>query len=284
MQGKGVSDGIAIGVLRFFKRAAAPVVKAAVEDPEAELARFAAAVALAAEQLDELAETARHTLGDGNALLFEIHKIMLQDIDYINAVTRIIRDDKVCSEYAVDMAAKQFAAMLSAMDNDYMKGRAADVHDVSQRVIAILTGSQKEPSLPSEPAILAAEDFAPSETAQFGCGQVLGLATAGGTANSHTAIFARTMGIPAVISLSLNTSISNRSSAELPNTPCSAGGVSCKIRLPEIPQLYTLTSAGYCLYNFRARGVLQTPICVMESPKKAISLTGCPRTSTRSIP
>lgn len=201
MWGKGVSDGIAIGTLQFFRKTELVVHRLAVEDPQAEVARFENARALAVAQLSELAVRMGEKLGEQNSLLFEIHKMMLEDTDYQDSVLRIINEERVCAEYAVDMTAKQFQAMFTTMDDEYMKERAADVLDVSRRVLEILTGSQRDVFLAREPVILAAEDFAPSETAQFDRNMVLGLITSGGSANSHTAIFARTMGIPAVISL-----------------------------------------------------------------------------------
>jgi phosphotransferase system enzyme I (PtsI) len=140
-------------------------------------------------------------LGKENAELFDVHKMMLKDEDFLEAITGIIKDDKLCAEYAVVETGKQFSNDFAEMDDDYMKERAADVLDVAGRVLSILTGAQRGASQRKEPVILAANDFSPSETAQFDRTMVLGLATQQGSGNSHTAIFARTMGIPAVIGL-----------------------------------------------------------------------------------
>lgn len=140
-------------------------------------------------------------VGEENSLLFQIHQMMLEDLDYCEAITNRIRDQKVNAEYAVSETAKDFAEMFSSMEDEYMKGRAADVKDVSQRVLNILTGSEKAGIASDEPVIIAADDLAPSETIQLDKSKVLAFVTAGGSSNSHTAILARTMGIPAIIGI-----------------------------------------------------------------------------------
>jgi phosphotransferase system enzyme I (PtsI) len=200
LKGKGASGGIAIGRMEFFERVRFEAERRTVPDVEAELARFEAACKTAKEQLDFLVAKTIDRLGKKNAELFGVHKMMLEDDDYLDAVKKLI-NDAVCAEYAVVETGKRFAADFEAIDDEYMRARAADVLDVSGRVLGILSGIQRSDSLASEPVILAADDFSPSETAQFDRSLVLGLATQSGSANSHTSIFARTMGIPAVIGL-----------------------------------------------------------------------------------
>ncbi len=169
------------------------------ENAEAERARFAQASRLAAAQLGALAEQAKKTLGGENARVFEIHQMMLDDPDYLDAVHAIIADERACAEYAVSEAARRFSAMFAKMENEYMRARAADVLDISRRVLQNLAGAA-EPELPAGgPVILVSDDFAPSETARFDRAVVKGLVASGGAVNSHAAIFARTAGIPAVI-------------------------------------------------------------------------------------
>ncbi|MDR2136689.1 MAG: phosphoenolpyruvate--protein phosphotransferase [Synergistaceae bacterium] len=200
-QGKGVSKGVAVGKIRYIGQVLDEVTARPIEDVQEELARFESARALAAARLGELAVAAAAKLGKENSLLFEVYQMMLEDLDYREAVELKIRGGKVCVEYAVSETAKEFARTFAEMDNEYMQARAADVLDVSRRVIEILLGKDPQKTVFDEPAILAAQDFVPSETAQMERSTTLALVTAGGSANSHTAIFARTMGIPAVIGL-----------------------------------------------------------------------------------
>ncbi len=201
LQGTGVSPGIAIGKIHYFHRNVDEVEKVTITDIEQEKERFERCRFQAAKQLGHLAVTMASKIGKENSLLFEIHQMMLEDLDYRDAVIEHIENDKVCAEYAVSQTAREFSEMFAAMDDDYMRERAADVHDVSSRVIELLTGKANRVEDIGEQAIYASVDFAPSETAQFDRDNVLGLATSGGSGNSHTAIFARTMGIPAVIGL-----------------------------------------------------------------------------------
>lgn len=201
ISGKGVSRGIAIGAIKFYQRIALDVEKRSITDPEAEIERFHSASGTAAIQLSELCVKLAEKLGTQNSLLFEIHKMMLEDLDYQESVCNIIRSESVCAEYAVGETAKNFAQMFASMDDEYMQARAADVQDVSKRVLEILSGKQLDISIEGEPVIYASDDFSPSETAQFDRDIVLALLTAAGTSNSHTAIFARTMGIPAIASI-----------------------------------------------------------------------------------
>lgn len=199
--GKGVSKGVAIGRIHYVSHLIDEIEKRYIDDANKEVARFDSARALAATQLGRLAVETAQKLGKENSLLFEIHQMMLEDLDYRESVEVKIRGEKLCAEYAVSETAKEFASSFSEMDDDYMQARAADVLDVSIRVTEILLGKKPRENALNEPVIMAAQDFAPSETAQMDRETALALITAGGSANSHTAIFARTMGIPAVIGL-----------------------------------------------------------------------------------
>ena len=198
IQGKGVSAGVASGPLYFYQRAKAEVARTAVSDVEAEWKRFQDAQAQAIEQLGELAEKARAEAGDEAALLFETHQLMAEDLDYVEAVEEAIKGG-LNAEAVVSDVRDQFAGMFAAMDDAYMQARAADVKDVSDRIIGILTGAVQGGIASDAPVILAADDLAPSETIQLDKSKILGFVTSGGSSTSHTAILARTMGIPAVI-------------------------------------------------------------------------------------
>ncbi|MDR2433940.1 MAG: phosphoenolpyruvate--protein phosphotransferase, partial [Treponema sp.] len=200
LQGKGVSAGIARGRLSFLNRQSLSVEKRPVEDAGGEIERFNAARQVAADQLHTLSSTMMDKIGEENALLFEIHRMMLEDSDYCDPIVEIIKTEKVCAEYAVNTAGSRLAQEFADMDDDYMKARSIDVYDVSKRVIGILSGEGQALGRNDEPVILASDDFTPSETAQLDRSKVLALVSRQGAANSHTAIFARTMGIPAIIS------------------------------------------------------------------------------------
>ncbi|MDR2793356.1 MAG: phosphoenolpyruvate--protein phosphotransferase [Treponema sp.] len=199
LQGKGVSAGIASGVVVFLKRKSLSVEKRPVADVEKEVERFEAARRIASEQLDELSKKMAGTIGEENAVLFEVHRMLLEDVDYTEPITAIIKNEKVCAEYAVNTTGSRLAQEFADMDDEYMKARAVDMYDVSKRVIGILSGVEDDLTRSDEPVILAADDFTPSETAQLDRGKALALVSRQGSANSHTAIFARTMGIPAII-------------------------------------------------------------------------------------
>ncbi len=201
LRGQSISHGVAFGELHFYHRTSAKHEKRLVEDTEAEVERFESARGQAIAQLAVLYTETKSKLGEEISLLFQIHQMMLEDIDYCDAVTKLIRREGVCAEYAVNQTAEQFAGNFLKMDDEYIKSRAADVKDVSDRVITILTGTEEKGHMGDSPFILAADDLAPSETAQLDEHKVLAIATSKGSANSHTAIFARTMGIPAVIGL-----------------------------------------------------------------------------------
>ncbi len=199
VQGKGVSTGVAIGPLYFYQRAKSTIRRYEVEDVEAEWNRFKEAQEKAIEQLGVLAEKAREEAGDEAAMLFETHQMMAEDLDYEESIESIIRDSRLNAEAAVTDTAAQFADMFASMDDAYMQARAADVKDVSSRIISALTGVIQGGIDSSVPVILAADDLAPSETIQLDKSKILGFITEGGSGSSHTAILARTMGIPAII-------------------------------------------------------------------------------------
>ncbi len=199
IQGKGVSTGVAAGPLYFYQRAKATIHRYEIVDVDAEWARFKAAQAKAIEQLGVLAEKAREEAGDEAAMLFETHQLMAEDLDYEEAIEELIKNEKQNAESVVTDVAAQFAEMFASMDDSYMQARAADVKDVSTRIITILSGVVQGGIDSDVPVILAADDLAPSETVQLDKSKILGFITAGGSGSSHTAILARTMGIPAII-------------------------------------------------------------------------------------
>lgn len=197
--GKSVFGGIAIGKISVYKKNEQQVKRVRTEDTKGELARYEAAKAAAVEQLQELYQKALKEVGEANAAIFEIHQKMLDDGDYNESVENIIETQKVNAEYAVAVTGDNFAQMFRAMDDDYMRERAADVKDISERVLSILNGGQKGKVVTDEPVIIVADDLAPSETVQLEKDMVLSFATVHGSVNSHTAILARTMAIPALI-------------------------------------------------------------------------------------
>ncbi len=199
IQGKGVSTGVAAGPLYFYQRAKATIHRYEIVDVDAEWARFKAAQAKAIEQLGVLAEKAREEAGDEAAMLFETHQLMAEDLDYEEAIEELIKNERQNAESVVTDVAAQFAEMFASMDDSYMQARAADVKDVSTRIITILSGVVQGGIDSDVPVILAADDLAPSETVQLDKSKILGFITAGGSGSSHTAILARTMGIPAII-------------------------------------------------------------------------------------
>ena len=201
IQGKGVSAGVGIGPLYFYRRATAEIKRYTVEDTEAEWHRFKGAQTGAIEQLGKLAEQARAEAGDEAAMLFETHQMMAEDLDYEEAIENLINEEKLNAEAAVSDVAEQFATMFASMDDAYMQARAADVKDVSQRILSILCGVVQGGIASEVPVLLAADDLAPSETIQLDKSKILGFVTAGGSGSSHTAILARTMGIPAIVGL-----------------------------------------------------------------------------------
>ena len=199
IQGKGVSTGVAAGPLYFYQRAKGTLTRYEVEDREAEWLRFKEAQAKAIEQLGVLAEKAREEAGDEAAMLFETHQMMCEDLDYEEAIEGFIKESGLNAEAAVTDAGVIQAEAFSAMDDDYFKARAADVKDISGRITGILMGVVQGGIDSPVPVILASDDLAPSETVQLDKSKILGFVTSGGSGSSHTAILARTMGIPAII-------------------------------------------------------------------------------------
>ncbi len=198
-QGKSVFSGVAIGKVFVYKKADNKVEKYQIEDAAAELARFTAAKEKAITQLQSLYEKTCKDIGEEEAMIFEMHQQLLDDLDYVEGIQGLIENDKMNAEYAVFVTAEQFAAMFIAMNDEYMSGRAVDIRDVSERVISILNGTQVSPEAMPEPVIILAEDLAPSETVQFEKDKMLAIVTQKGSANSHTAILARMMNIPCLV-------------------------------------------------------------------------------------
>ena len=199
-QGKSVFGGIAIGHLCVYKKGEQQVTRQKIEDVEAEVKRFQDAKEAAQAQLGELYDKAVKEVGEANAAIFEMHQMLLEDEDYQDSVENIIRTQQVNAEYATAVTSDHFSSMFAEMDDDYMKERAADIRDISERVIANLSGENKSEVVTDEPVIILADDLAPSETVQLEKDKVLSFVTVHGSVNSHTAILARTMGIPALVS------------------------------------------------------------------------------------
>ena len=197
--GKGVSKGVAAGPISFYRRPSGEILRRSVTDTAAELVRFHDACETAKEQLGVLHDKALTEAGEDAAMLFEAHQMMLDDLDFVESIEGLIENDRLNAEAAVSDTGAQFAEMFAAMDDSYMQARAADIRDISTRVIGILTGEGESGIVSDVPCIVEADDLAPSETVQLDKSLILGFITAGGSANSHTAILARTMGIPAII-------------------------------------------------------------------------------------
>ena len=197
--GKGVSKGVAAGPISFYRRPSGEIPRRSMTDTAAELARFHDACETAKKQLGVLHDKALAEAGEDAAMLFEAHQMMLDDLDFVESIEGLIENDRLNAEAAVSDTGAQFAEMFAAMDDSYMQARAADIRDISTRVVGILTGEGESGIVSDVPCIVAADDLAPSETVQLDKSLILGFITAGGSANSHTAILARTMGIPAII-------------------------------------------------------------------------------------
>ena len=198
-QGKSVFGGITIGRISVHKKDEQQVKRVRIEDSEQEILRYRQAKQTAMEQLQGLYQKALKEVGEANAAIFEIHQMMLEDDDYNESVENIIRMQQVNAEYAVASTGDNFAQMFSAMDDDYMRARSADVKDISERVLSVLGGRATGIAASGEPVIIVADDLAPSETVQLNKDLVLSFVTVHGSVNSHTAILARTMSIPALI-------------------------------------------------------------------------------------
>lgn len=199
LQGTGVSPGIASGKLFYYKRDNSEIPAYTVTDTDSELHRWQNAAKKAYDELGMLAQTAHEEAGYEAAMLFETHQLMLEDLDYTDRITDLILNEKKNAESAITTAADEFAQMFAAMDDEYMKARSVDVVDISKRLISILTNSKPQSVAATEPVIIAADDLTPSETVQLDKSMILGFILSGGNANSHTAILARTLGIPAII-------------------------------------------------------------------------------------
>ncbi len=201
LTGKGVSSGIAIGKIHFYQRKQHEIKRYHTQDTDTQIKRFENAKSEAISQLQELYEKAILEVGEANAMIFQIHQMMLEDLDYTDSITNIIKMQSVNAEYAVGTTSDNFSNMFSEMDDEYMKGRAADVKDVSERLLKILLDCDETAVVNDEPVIIAANDLAPSETVQMNKEKLLGFVTMEGSSYSHTAIIARTMNIPAIIGL-----------------------------------------------------------------------------------
>lgn len=199
LNGKSVFGGIAIGKISIYEKGDNQVKRTKITDVAAEVMRFERARNKAKEQLGVLYEKALKEVGEVNAMIFEVHQMMLDDLDYTEAITHMIEHQEINAEYAVASTGDNFADMFAAMDDDYMQARAADVKDISNRVIAVLMGRDSGAIESDEPVIVVADDLAPSETVQLDKSKVLAFVTRHGSTNSHTAILARTMNIPALI-------------------------------------------------------------------------------------
>lgn len=197
--GKSILNGIAIGPLRIYKKDETETTVNSSLTPEEEYARFDAARVKAQEQLGVLYDKALDEVGEENAAIFEIHQMMLDDDDLLDSVKSIIDTQGATAEYAVATAGDNLAAAFAAMEDAYMRARATDIKDISRRVVNILTGQSDGDLLDDKPAILVADDLTPSETVQLDKSKLLGFITRHGSSNSHTAILARTMNIPALI-------------------------------------------------------------------------------------
>lgn len=204
--GKSILNGIAIGPLRIYKKTEAQTSQTSTLTPAEEWERFQAACARAKEQLSGLYDKALNEVGEDNAAIFEIHQMMLEDEDYLDAAKGIINTQGATAEYAATTTGENFSAAFAAMEDAYMQARATDVKDISRRVVNILTGQDDAAALDDQPAILVADDLTPSETVQLDKSKLLGFITRHGSSNSHTAILARTMNIPALIGVDFDES------------------------------------------------------------------------------
>ncbi len=202
-KGKSVFGGIAIGKISVYSKAEQQVKRLKIENVEKEVERYHEATATAIQQLQELYDKALREVGEANAAIFEIHQMMLEDDDYAESIENMIQMQKVNAEYAVAQTADNFARMFSLMDDNYMKERAADVKDISERLLTVLQGEESQGVESQEPSIIVADDLAPSETVQLDKDKVLSFVTVHGSLNSHSAILARTMGIPALVGTKL---------------------------------------------------------------------------------
>ena len=202
--GKSVYKGIAMGPLSVLKKTDDQVKRSKIEDPEAEIVRVTDAIGASKAQLQKLYDKALKEVGEANAAIFEVHQMMLEDDDYLDAIHNMIRTENVNGEYAVAVTGDNFSEMFANMDDDYMKARSADVKDISNRLIRNLNGSADADMGSDVPSIIVADDLSPSETVQMDKSKILAFVTVHGSTNSHTAILARMMNIPALIGVPMN--------------------------------------------------------------------------------
>ena len=203
LKGKSICKKVSIGKILHFNKQELQIKREKIKDVADEKERFEQAKERAIEQLRELFEKAKREVGEAEAAIFDIHMMMLEDQDYLDSIYNIIEEQEICAEYAVATAGENFANMFAAMDDEYMKARSADIKDVSERVVRVLCGADGDAFHATEPVILLADDLAPSETVQMDKSKLLGFVTCHGSMNSHTAILARTMNIPALINIDI---------------------------------------------------------------------------------
>lgn len=203
LTGKSILKGIAIGKILFYQKGEQSVKRVKIEDTEAEIKRYESAREKAVLQLKELYKKAVKEVGEVNAAVFDVHAMMVEDGDYVDSIVNIIETQQVNAEYAVAVTGDNFSKMFAEMDDDYFKARAADVKDISERIVNILSGNENNSGALEEPVIIVADDLAPSETVQMDKEKLLAFVTEHGSSNSHTAILAKTMNIPALIGVSI---------------------------------------------------------------------------------
>ena len=202
--GKTIFNGVAIGKILFYEKKEQQIKRVKTEDTNAEIKRYEVAKQIAIKQLKDLYDKALVDVGEANAMIFDVHAMMLEDADYNDSVYNIINNECVNAEFAVATTGDNFSVMFAEMDDEYFKARAADVKDISERVIDVLSGNTSDNNIMSEPVIIVAKDLAPSETVQMDKTKLLGFVTKLGSSNSHTAILARTMNIPALIGIEID--------------------------------------------------------------------------------
>ena len=203
-QGKSVYKGIAMGPVVVLKKNDYQVKRTRIEDPEAEIKRVDEALEKSKEQLQKLYDKAVQEVGEASAAIFEVHQMMLEDDDYLEAIQNTIRTEQINAEYAVAATGDNFAEMFASMDDDYMKARSADIKDISERLVRNLSGQDDADLSSIEPSIIVADDLSPSETVQMDKDKILAFVTVHGSTNSHTAILARMMNIPALIGVDMD--------------------------------------------------------------------------------
>ena len=203
-QGKSVYKGIVMGPVAVLKKNDYQVKRARIEDPEAEVKRVKEAVEISKKQLGRLYDKAVREVGEASAAIFEVHQMMLEDEDYLESMENMIRTELVNAEYAAAATGDNFAEMFAAMDDEYMKARSADVKDISERLVRNLSGEGDNDLSSMEPSIIVADDLSPSETVQMDKEKILAFVTVHGSTNSHTAILARMMNIPALIGVPMD--------------------------------------------------------------------------------